>query len=172
MDGWIKLYRSLCNHWLWEQKPYAEIQAWIDLLFMASFSEVKSIRGNNLETKKIGEIFTSEKKLMERWGWGKEKLRKFLNKLKKDEMISIPKADRYGTVINIVNYGVYQENFTEVRPKTDQKQTESRPQYKNYKKYKNINPLLSPLKKGGKKKRNDFGSYDLELFEKQLNEQE
>ncbi len=149
MNGWIKLYRTLANHWLWDEKPYTKLQAWIDLLFMASYTEKKILRGNNLEIQQIGDVFTSEKKLMERWGWGKEKLKGFLRNLQEDSMITIPKADRNGTVINIVNYCIYQdpqgewqtENPTENRPIADQSQTDSRPKPDTTKKLNNINNI-------------------------------
>src|SRR5690606_29008134 len=69
-----------------------------------------------------GQLVTSELKLMERWRWGKSKLRDFLKLLEEDGMI-VRKSDRKKTVITICNYNEYQDYDSENRPQTDHEQT-------------------------------------------------
>jgi len=130
-DGWISIHRSLINNWVWEDKPFDRGRAWVDLILMANWKDNKFLLGNELMMVERGSFITSELKLMDRWGWGKEKTRKFLKLLESDGMI-IKKADRKKTTITIVNYSVYQplsnDNQTTDRPQTDHRQTTDRPQ--------------------------------------------
>jgi hypothetical protein len=86
-DGWISLYRSIQDHWLWEEKPYDKARAWIDLLLLANHKDSRILLGNELINIKKGSFITSQKKLMNRWGWGAEKTRNFLKLLEAEGMI-------------------------------------------------------------------------------------
>ena len=124
--GWIALHRKIQDHWLWEDKPFSRGQAWIDMLLLANHDDNKFLLGNELVEVKCGSFITSELKLMERWGWGKTKTRAFLDLLQSDEMI-VKKSDRKKTTITIVNYKEYSSLETTDKPRTDRRQTNSRP---------------------------------------------
>lgn len=128
--GWISLYRSIQDHWLWQEKPFSKAQAWLDLLLSANHQDKKIALGNELILVRRGSFITSELKLMGRWGWGKEKTRKFLKLLQDDGMI-VKISDHKKTTINIVNYNDYQQSLdckqTVNRLQTDHEQTETRP---------------------------------------------
>ena len=108
-EGWVKIYRSLSEHWLWEDKPFSKGQAWIDLLLLVNHSEKKALIDGRLEIVSTGQTITSTRKLCDRWGWSNTKARNFLKLLENESMISI-KNDSKKTVINVVNYSVYQEH--------------------------------------------------------------
>lgn len=108
-EGWVKIYRSLSDHWLWEDKPFSKGQAWIDLLLLVNHSEKKTMIDGRLETVSVGQTITSTRKLCDRWGWSNTKVRNFLKMLENESMI-IVKSDSKKTVINIVNYSVYQDS--------------------------------------------------------------
>ena len=108
-EGWAKIYRSLSDHWLWEDKPFSKGQAWIDLLLLVNHSEKKTMIDGRLETVSVGQTITSTRKLCDRWGWSNTKVRNFLKILENESMI-IVKSDRKKTVISIVNYSVYQDS--------------------------------------------------------------
>lgn len=137
-NGWICLNRSLLDHWLWQDKPFSRGQAWIDLLLMTNHDENKFLLGSELIVVGRGEFVTSEIKLMERWGWSKEKTRKFLNTLVKDGMIE-KKTDRRKTTIKIVNYGKFNDMQTREKPQKDHRQTTDRPQTDTNNKENNLN---------------------------------
>lgn len=86
-QGWMPIYRRLQNHWLWQDKPFAKGQAWLDLLLLASHNENEFLFGNQIVKNEIGSFITSEVKLMERWGWSKTKVRAFLKLLQDEQMI-------------------------------------------------------------------------------------
>ena len=126
VQGWIPVHRQLQDHWLWKEKPFSKGQAWIDMLMLANHDDKKFLLGNELVEVKSGSFITSELKLMERWGWSKEKTRNFLKLLQQDGMIT-KKSDRKKTTIIVENYRVYALHEAKVRPQTDRQQTASRP---------------------------------------------
>lgn len=104
--GWISLYRNIQDNWLWQEKPYDKAHAWIDLLLSANHQDKKTVLGSELLHIKRGYFVTSQKKLMQRWGWGNTKVRSFLELLKADGMIEYS-GKRY-TKVHILNYEMYQ----------------------------------------------------------------
>lgn len=106
--GWISINREIQDHWVYDDKPFNRLAAWVDLLLLANHKENKFVLGNELITVERGSFVTSELKLMERWGWSNTKVRSFLKLLENDNMI-IKKTDSKKSTITIVNYGVYQD---------------------------------------------------------------
>lgn len=115
MDGWIRVQRSIVEHWLWQDEPYSFGQAWIDLLISASWKDHKSYFDGKLEIKKAGTVYTSKRYLADRWKWNRRKLDKFLSALEGDKMVEIESTKKC-TTINIVNYTLYQDSCTTVAP--------------------------------------------------------
>lgn len=138
-EGWAKIYRSLSDHWLWEDKPFSKGQAWIDLLLLVNHSEKKTMIDGRLETVSVGQTITSTRKLCDRWGWSNTKVRNFLKMLENESMI-IVKSDSKKTVINIVNYSVYQDSDNKketVKRQSSDSQTTVKHTNKNEKNEKN-----------------------------------
>jgi hypothetical protein len=109
--GWMPIYRRLQDHWIWQDKPFAKGQAWLDLLLLASHNENEFLFGNQVVKNEIGSFITSELKLADRWGWGRKKVRLFLELLQNEQMI-VKKGDNRRPTISIVNYGVYADYET------------------------------------------------------------
>lgn len=125
MSGWIKLHRKIQDHWIYQEKrKFSRYEAWIDMLMMANHKGNKFLHGNELVEVEKGQFITSEVKLMERWDWGKNKLRLYFDLLEKDGMI-IKKSDRKRTTITICNYGLYHDFETEDGPQADQSRTDN-----------------------------------------------
>ncbi|WP_050740606.1 conserved phage C-terminal domain-containing protein [Acetobacterium bakii] len=119
-QGWISLHRSIQDHWVWDEKPFDKRSAWIDILLMANHQDNKFLLGNQLVEVSAGSFITSDLKLMDRWGWGRSKVRSFLEVLEKDEMI-IKKSDTKKTTIGVVKYKEFQgfkgiQSTTEKQP--------------------------------------------------------
>lgn len=152
-DGFVKLHRKIQDNWLWQDKPFSKGQAWIDLLLLANHAEGRFPLGNEIVTVVAGQIITSEKKLMERWGWSKSKLRYFLFSLESDSML-VKISDNKKTILTLCNYSDYNKTETAKEPQTDCKKTANRPQKDTIKKKENkennkkdiYNPL-TPLEK-------------------------
>ncbi len=106
--GWISIYRKIRESWVWKEKKFDKTHAWIDLLLSASHKDKKIFFDGNLYEIDRGSFITSIRKLCEHWGWSNTKVKKFLNLLQNDEMITY-KSDTKKTIITIVNYNVYQD---------------------------------------------------------------
>lgn len=137
-QGFIKLQRKIQDHWIYQEKrKFSRYEAWLDLLMMANHKDNKFLLGNQLIEVKKGSLITSELKLMEKWDWGKAKLRAFLEMLENDGMI-VKESDRKKTTITICNYCVYHDYENENRPQTDHEQTDNRPSADTNKNVKNV----------------------------------
>lgn len=107
--GYIKVYRDIRDHQIWQDEPFSMGAAWIDLIMMANHETKDTMFNGRKITVKRGSFITSIKKLAILWGWSRHKVSDFLDLLTKEGMISNTRDNRK-TVINIVNYGVYQDS--------------------------------------------------------------
>lgn len=105
--GYIKLYRDIRDHWLWDDKPFSKGQAWTDLLMMMNHKEREVMFNGKVVNVKRGSRITSLRKLADRWGWSIHKVSDFLYILEETGMI-LHERDSKKTLINVVNYGFYQ----------------------------------------------------------------
>lgn len=126
--GWISIHRKIQDNLIWNDKPFNRGAAWIDLLLLANHEDRQVLFNGNAIRVKRGEKITSLRQLSERWGWSITKVKKFLNLLSDEKMISY-KSDSKKTVYNIVNYEVYQDSEntksnTEITLKENRNKTE------------------------------------------------
>lgn len=105
--GYVKLFRSITDNFLWTDKPFAFGQAWIDLILMVNHEDRDIIFNKRLLHISRGSVVTSSRKLAERWGWKRDKVLYFLRTLQSQGMISV-KSDSQKTVITLGNYVLYQ----------------------------------------------------------------
>lgn len=109
--GWVKIDRSLADHWLYNDKPFNKSMAWIDLIILADHkTHITMWRGNPTEFKR-GDVNISISELAERWGWDRRKVKRFLKCLEDGSMVVL-KVTRKRTIIKLVNYGIYQDKRT------------------------------------------------------------
>ena len=106
--GWVLLYRSLQEHWLWDRKPFSDGQAWIDLIMLANHEEHNFVYKGQQMVAKRGQLNRSISSLAERWGWSKSKATRFFNDLKADGMVTV-ESDHNRTTITIENYTTMQD---------------------------------------------------------------
>ncbi|HAB8342283.1 TPA_asm: DnaD domain protein [Listeria monocytogenes] len=112
-SGWIKIYRSLQEHWIWENEKY--LKWWLDLLLLANHQDRDILINGELITIKRGQKHTSELWLSNRWNADRKQVRKFLELLKKNDMITITKSRQKGTTYEISNYNDFQVISEEIR---------------------------------------------------------
>ena len=109
-EGWIKLHREIVDHWIWQDPE--RLRAWIDLIMLANHKPSKVRIDNQIIDIQVGQHWTSLEHLADRWGWSVGRVRRFLELLCDDKMILKSGTPR-GTLITVVNYGVYQGFDTE-----------------------------------------------------------
>lgn len=161
--GYLKLFRQIQNNYLWDDKPFAKGQAWIDLLILTNFKDGKMLLGNELRTIGRGSFHTSLPKLADRWGWNKKTVSRFLDLLESDGMLS-QKRDTKGITLTIVKYEDFQKegsaDGTAVRTADGMSSgthcgTQSNRTVDTIEERKNIKES-----KEGKERKNNYGTFD------------
>jgi len=104
-QGFILLYRSIEENWVWKDPQY--LRAWMWMLLRANFEENESLISGNLLTVKRGELITSLNSICLATGLTIKRARTFLKNLEKAAMIRQDKGSRW-TKITICNYDSYQ----------------------------------------------------------------
>ncbi len=107
-QGWVSVHRQIQDHWLWEDKPFSQGQAWIDLIMLANYENKKMPYKGEVITCERGTVNLSISYLANRWGWSRKRAKNFLNLLESDGMVST-NATTHRTVITIENYSVYND---------------------------------------------------------------
>lgn len=112
MTGWIKIYRQITDNPLWTDKPFADGQAWIDLLLAVTFDRgsIKVKNGQRIELRR-GECGYSNQTLANRWGWSRGKVTRFLLHLESQKMIQQKKVSNFN-VIKVLNFENFQNDTT------------------------------------------------------------
>lgn len=111
MNDFLPLNRKIMKHWLWEDKPFSRGQAWIDLLMLANYTEKKKPKNGEIIIYKRGNVNLSMKQLSDRWGWDRRTVKRFLDLLENDNMVSA-ECTTHGTTITIINYEVFNNSCT------------------------------------------------------------
>ena len=107
MRGWIALYRSIIDHWIWNTSS-RRLQRWIDLIFLATWQPEKEVFfGSGLVKVKRGQYATSTRRLMQRWHTNNHVVSDTLKLFESAGMISIDRK-RNWMIITVCNYEKYQ----------------------------------------------------------------
>ena len=138
MSGWIKIYRGIQKHWIWDDPIY--LKGWLTILMNVNYEDKKVLVDSTLMECKAGEAIYSLRswtKILGK-GWTIRKTRTFLTLLKNDNMI-VTKGMRKATRLTVCNYELYQftrqadDKQTTSRRQADDKQTTTTKEYKEYK---------------------------------------
>ncbi len=107
--GFIRLSRKFFTHQFWtESRTYSVCEAWLFLIKEARFDaapRTESIGGREI-TWKRGQYPASIRFLAREWGWTERAVRSFLNRLKKNKMITT-RCTQGMNVITLCNYELY-----------------------------------------------------------------
>jgi len=106
MNGWIKLHRTIADHWIWADPIY--LKAWLYCLIRANHDKVKLLIGGSLCTLERGSFITSIEHFSIDTGLSAAKTRHFWNMLEMDGMIR-RRSDKQKTKLTICNYDTYQD---------------------------------------------------------------
>ena len=115
-NGFIFLFRAVKDSSLWQSsEPFDSRSAWLDLVMSASFDQ-KIINLDAIEiTLARGELAKSTLTLADNWHWSRGKVRRFLESLKRQDMITTRPAPGNRTIIiHITNYEKWQEKGVEM----------------------------------------------------------
>lgn len=138
MAGWIKLHRSILNHWIYKEKrKFSKFEAWVDLILLVNHKDNTFVLGNEITECKRGMHITSKRELGLRWHWSITKVTNFLDLLEKDKMITYF-SDTKKTVITIENYDLYQNESNKERTQEKKKKNIKKNQKETNKNDKNL----------------------------------
>lgn len=108
---YIYLDRGILNHWTYKDKPFNKSMAWIDLLLIADHTtHISMWRGKPTEFKR-GDVNLSISELAKRWGWSRDRARRFISVLERDNMVRT-NCTPNRTVITLINYEDFQDKRT------------------------------------------------------------
>ena len=154
-SGWISIYRSIRNHWIW-QDP-VKLKWWIDILLAVNHEDKKvNIRMRLIECKR-GQTVMSLRNWADRWKVSKDTTRNFFELLKKDKMI-ITENLINTTRLTVCNYDIYQDlrpsqTRTAREPNASQTQADPNNNDNNDNKVLESNPkIVNDVEKINKKK--------------------
>jgi len=139
-QGYFKVDRSIFDNPIWNSEPFTKAQAWVDLFGKANHSDGYFFkRGIKIDVKR-GQTGRSERTLSDDWKWSRGKVKRFLNWLKKEEMVEL-KQNHKTTIITICNYESFQGSKNDssttnstTSSTTDEPQTNLNNNVKNVKK--------------------------------------
>lgn len=104
-EGWIKISRSLSNHWIW--KSDHRLKWWLDILLTVNHEDTKVlIRGKIVECKR-GQSVMSLDSWAKRWNVTKKTVKDFFLLLQSDSML-VYESIKITTRITVCNYDCYQ----------------------------------------------------------------
>jgi len=118
MSSWIKIQRSIRDHWVFDNADY--FKAWITILIEVNHAK----RGVVIKCTPIncerGQCAYSVKTWVDKFGkgWTPQKVRTFFKHLVNDGMITVEEVFKITTKLTVCNYDTYQSN-----QQTDNKQT-------------------------------------------------
>ena len=130
--GWIKLHRSILDHWLFSDvRELSRQEAWIRMLLLVNYQPKKELIKGQLYTCDPGQSLFSLESWAREFNWSLQKVRTFFKTLEKDNMI-ITEGLQYTTRLTICNWDTYQLDATDGQqtantPLTDGQQTANTP---------------------------------------------
>ena len=128
MSSWIKLFRDINKHWIWQNSDY--LKWWLDILLEVNHAPAKVVIKNKIYDCNRGEKLYSLDTWAHRWGTNKSKARRFLQLLQNDNMIVL-KSETQTTRLTVCNYDTYQDmrntNETQTKRKRNADETHLTP---------------------------------------------
>jgi hypothetical protein len=107
MAGWIKIYRQIENHWVWQNEVY--LKAWLTILLNVNYEDKRILISGELIECTRGQSLMSLKSWANLFGkkWTIQKVRTFFELLESDSMINTTGL-RKTTRLTVINYDSYQ----------------------------------------------------------------
>lgn len=135
--GFVKLFRSIIKHWIWEDER--KLKWWINILLEVNHQDNKIQLGFDLIECKRGQSVKSLESWAKQWRIDKSTVRRFFDLLQKDSMIRLENLQKT-TRLTVCNHWIYNESKHIEQPPSNSDATPtqlaSNPNNKD-KKYKN-----------------------------------
>jgi hypothetical protein len=106
-SGYFFVDRGMFDHPSFAKEPFTEREAWVWMIAAAAWKPTRVRVGRSLLTLERGQLCFSERFLAEKWRWSRGRVRRFLDKLRTEQMV-VTKTAHETTHITICNYNKYQ----------------------------------------------------------------
>ena len=124
--GWVKLHRKIFdNPILTRSRVFSDLEAWVWLITHVNHEKAQVLIGADVIDCERGQTITSQKKLCSVFNWGNSRLRSYLKRLKKCNMIEY-KTNTKLTQITIVKYDTYQSRQIDNKSISNRKQIDNK----------------------------------------------
>jgi len=128
MQGWFKVYRGWMESDVFASEAYTEREAWLWLIENALIKNTTiSVKGQPVELER-GQLSYSMRFLAAQWGWHRNRVKRFLDRLKSWTMIRAETGTAAGqgqTIITICNYSKFQDAWDSSEQNPGQKRDRS-----------------------------------------------
>lgn len=118
--GYIKLFRSIRKHWIWEDER--KLKWWLDILLECNHADKKVNIGFGLIDCKRGQAVKSLLNWAKQWRVDKSSVKRFFDLLRQDGMIETENLKKT-TRITVCNYGSYNDSRNAEQLKSNSKAT-------------------------------------------------
>jgi hypothetical protein len=142
--GYFFLWRKIRTHWIWKEKPFSPGQAWVDICAQAAYDKREVFYQLHVFNLERTQFVTTQRQLARDFGWGRGKVRRFLENLEKTDMIRT--TNRQGCiVVTISNVDIYNAGGETspllgppIVPEADQRRTRGGPEADHEKRSKEV----------------------------------
>jgi hypothetical protein len=107
MSGTVNIARDLFDHPAFKAAPFSEREAWLWIIMEASWKPRQKRIGHIVVEVGRGQLAASVRFMAEAWGWTAAKVQRFVERLKKLEMIRV-QTDTGLTLLTVCNYDKFQ----------------------------------------------------------------
>lgn len=121
MAGWVKLHRSITDHWVFEDAEF--FRCWMLMIMDANHQTKKHMFNGSLMTIERGQFIFGLEAYNRKTGMTIARLRRLLSMLETEGMINRQKTNKF-SLISIVKYEDYQSDD---RQKTSKTQADDKP---------------------------------------------
>jgi hypothetical protein len=107
MSGTVNISRDLFDHPAFKSAPFSEREAWLWIIMEASWKPRQKRIGHIVVNVGRGQLAASIRFMADAWGWTAAKVQRFIERLKKLEMIRV-ETDTGLTLLTLCNYDKFQ----------------------------------------------------------------
>ncbi|HMH99601.1 MAG TPA: hypothetical protein VK577_23975 [Bradyrhizobium sp.] len=115
--GVFAVDRGIFDHPFFVSEPFTEREAWLWMISAAAWKTTRIRSGRKMVWLVRGQLMFSERFLAEKWQWSKSSVRRFIERLQSEAMVTTL-SDPDGTLIIICNYEKYAFGGSDSEPLT------------------------------------------------------
>ena len=133
MSGYYRMQRGWQDHELFSDDPYTKRSAWVWMIERAAWRPTRQLISGKLVPIDRGQFAASLRQMGEVWGWGHERVRRFLRLLASDGMIATT-CETGQFIITICNYSLYQATPSDIETEPETAARQQRDSSETHKK--------------------------------------